>query len=245
VAFGGWEMLAPRLGNPRVRAAAVAATAAVLLALGAASFAQTRVWRTADTLFAHSLRVVSHDRVMRQGIARCYQGAGASKTRSASSRGRASHDRDCARSRDRRSAGRRWSWRSTDRRIGFAFLDYDDECSSRGIALVNAGISADSVRAAFERRSAPLNWLPLMVLSDMAEATLFGVDPSAFHATNVALHALDAVLLFVLFRTLTVRAVAERNRRGAVRGASDARRVRGVGDVAARTCSPPHSDCSR
>jgi hypothetical protein len=87
--------------------------------------------------------------------------------------------------------------------VGFAFLEYDDDVFVTRNALVNAGISADSVHAAFVRRSAPLNWLPLMVMSYMAEATLFGVDPSAFHATNVALHALDAVLLYVLVRTLT------------------------------------------
>jgi len=76
LAYGGWELLAPRLGDPRVRAAVVAGVGAVLLALGSASFAQTRVWRDADTLFAHSLRVMPHNEVMRQGIARCYRGAG-------------------------------------------------------------------------------------------------------------------------------------------------------------------------
>jgi protein O-mannosyl-transferase len=87
--------------------------------------------------------------------------------------------------------------------VGFAFLDYDDDVFVTRNALVNAGISADSVRAALVHRSAPLNWLPLMVLSFMADSTLFGLDPSAFHATNVALHALDAVLFYVLVRTLT------------------------------------------
>ena len=76
VAFAGAEMLAPQLGNPRVRAAVVAAVAAVLRALGSASYLQTRVWRNPDTLFAHSLSVIPHNGVMRQGIARCYQGAG-------------------------------------------------------------------------------------------------------------------------------------------------------------------------
>jgi protein O-mannosyl-transferase len=74
--LGGWEMLAPQLENPRVRAAAVAAVAAVLLALGSASFVQTRVWRDADTLFAHSVRVMPQNATMQRGIARCYLGAG-------------------------------------------------------------------------------------------------------------------------------------------------------------------------
>jgi hypothetical protein len=75
-AFAGWEMLASRLGNPGARAAAVTAVAVILLALGAVSFAQTRVWRDAETLFTHSLSVIPHNAVMRQGIARCYLGAG-------------------------------------------------------------------------------------------------------------------------------------------------------------------------
>jgi hypothetical protein len=73
--FGGWEMLAPRLGNLRMRALAIAGVGALLVALGAASFAQTRVWRNAQTLFAHSLSVIPDNAVMRQGIARCYLGA--------------------------------------------------------------------------------------------------------------------------------------------------------------------------
>jgi hypothetical protein len=74
--FGGWELLVPRLRSPLARGSAAAAVGAVLLALGVASFVQTRVWRDADTLFAHSLRVTSHNAVMRQGIARCYRGVG-------------------------------------------------------------------------------------------------------------------------------------------------------------------------
>ena len=76
LAWGGWDLLAPRLRSPLRRLSTVAAVAAVLLALGAASYAQTRAWRDAETLFAHSLRVMPDNAVMRQGIARCYLGVG-------------------------------------------------------------------------------------------------------------------------------------------------------------------------
>ena len=76
--FAGWEMLAPRLGNRRVRTAVAAAVAGLLLALGSASFVQTRVWRDAESLFAHSVSVIPDNAVMRPGIARCYLGAGRS-----------------------------------------------------------------------------------------------------------------------------------------------------------------------
>jgi hypothetical protein len=87
--------------------------------------------------------------------------------------------------------------------IGFEFLSYDDEDFVTSNAQVNAGISVDGALGAFVKRSAPLNWLPLTVISYMIESTLFGLDPAAFHATNVALHALGAVLLYALLRTVT------------------------------------------
>src|SRR5262249_28862865 len=74
--FGGWELLVPRLLSPIARGAAAAAVGVALLALAAASFAQTRVWRDADTLFAPSLPLTSHNTVLRPGIAAGYQGIG-------------------------------------------------------------------------------------------------------------------------------------------------------------------------
>src|SRR5215469_17718737 len=79
--------------------------------------------------------------------------------------------------------------------LHFEFVDYDDDAFVTHNALVNAGVSFGSVRAAFLQRSAPLNWLPLMALSFMLDSSLFGVEPAAFHATNVALQAIDAVLV--------------------------------------------------
>jgi hypothetical protein len=87
--------------------------------------------------------------------------------------------------------------------IGFDFVDYDDDGFVTRNALVHDGISLDGAREAFVRISAPGNWLPLMVMSYMVESTLFGVEPAAFHATNVALHVLDCLLLYALLRMLT------------------------------------------
>jgi tetratricopeptide (TPR) repeat protein len=87
--------------------------------------------------------------------------------------------------------------------LRFDFIEYDDQVLVTQNRLVHAGISTANARAAFAQQSDPLNWLPLTVLSYMVEATVFGVEPSAFHATNVLLHALDAVLLYLLLRSLT------------------------------------------
>lgn len=85
--------------------------------------------------------------------------------------------------------------------LGFEFLDYDDDGYVTRSTLVNSGISFESVRSAFVQRSA--YWIPVTAMSYMLESTLYGIEPGVFHATNVALHALDVVLLFVLLRMLT------------------------------------------
>ena len=90
--------------------------------------------------------------------------------------------------------------------LRFDFVDYNDPVLITHNPLVNAGISFASARAAFFQQSDPLNWLPLVVMSYMLDATLFGIEPSAFHATNVLLHALDAVLLYLLLRSLNAAA---------------------------------------
>src|SRR5207248_6556419 len=47
------------------------------------------------------------------------------------------------------------------------------------------------------------NYHPLTLLSHMLDVQLFGLDPGAHHLTSVALHALNAVLLFLLLRRMT------------------------------------------
>lgn len=46
-------------------------------------------------------------------------------------------------------------------------------------------------------------WRPLLWLSYMLDVTLFGMGPGGFHFTNLLLHAVNAVLVFLLFRRLT------------------------------------------
>jgi tetratricopeptide (TPR) repeat protein len=87
--------------------------------------------------------------------------------------------------------------------LGFDFVDFDDNMYVTHNAWVKAGLGFEGVRAAFFERAAPINWSPLVVLSYMLDVTLFGITPAAFHATNVVLHAIDAVLVYVLLRSLT------------------------------------------
>lgn len=50
-------------------------------------------------------------------------------------------------------------------------------------------------------------WMPLTWLSWALDYTLWGLDPAAFHRTNVLLHALNAGVLFLVARRLLPRAI--------------------------------------
>ena len=46
-------------------------------------------------------------------------------------------------------------------------------------------------------------WMPVTILTRMLDVELFGLDPAGHHGTNVLLHALNAVLVFLLLEGLT------------------------------------------
>jgi len=83
-----------------------------------------------------------------------------------------------------------------------AFLNYDDDlCVTRssGLAL---GLGLDGLRWAATSVEAA-NWFPLTRLSWLVDHALFGLDPRAFHTTNLCLHALATALLFLALARMT------------------------------------------
>jgi tetratricopeptide (TPR) repeat protein len=88
--------------------------------------------------------------------------------------------------------------------LGFEFLSFDDPDYVTANPHVTAGLTADGLRWALSATHAG-NWHPLTWLSHMLDVELFGLDPAGHHATNVVLHALNAVLLFLVLRALTRR----------------------------------------
>jgi tetratricopeptide (TPR) repeat protein len=81
---------------------------------------------------------------------------------------------------------------------------YDDEPMVAKDSLVQLGLSADGLRAAFTTMFAA-NWHPLTWVSLQLDYELHGLRPAGFHLTNVFLHALNASLLFTLLFRLTGR----------------------------------------
>lgn len=85
---------------------------------------------------------------------------------------------------------------------GHAYLNLDDDVYVTRNPFVRSGVSSESVRWAFTTVHEAY-WIPLTWLSLMLDCSLFGMHAGAHLLENVALHALDAVLLFTLLATLT------------------------------------------
>jgi tetratricopeptide (TPR) repeat protein len=85
--------------------------------------------------------------------------------------------------------------------LSFDFAKVDDTYYVTKNAHVLSGLSPANVAWAFRSFEAS-NWHPLTWISLMIDAGLGGGKPGAFHATNVALHCANVLLLFhLLLRT--------------------------------------------
>jgi protein O-mannosyl-transferase len=86
--------------------------------------------------------------------------------------------------------------------LGHDFLNYDDETYVYGKPIVTDGLTLPGVVWAFTRSHAR-NWHPLTTLSHMLDCQLFGVKPAGHHFTNVLLHSIAVVLLFLVLMQMT------------------------------------------
>ncbi len=85
---------------------------------------------------------------------------------------------------------------------GYGFVGFDDDNYFYSNFHVKTGLTWAGVRWAFQTGYAS-NWHPLTWLSLMLDAQMFGSGPAGPHFTNLFLHAINSVLLFLLFRRLT------------------------------------------
>jgi tetratricopeptide (TPR) repeat protein len=84
----------------------------------------------------------------------------------------------------------------------YPFINLDDPDYVYMNPQVQSGLTADNVAWAFKSGFAS-NWHPVTWLSLMLDRQLFGVDAGAYHMSNVAIHALNTVLLFLLWFRMT------------------------------------------
>ncbi len=86
--------------------------------------------------------------------------------------------------------------------IRFPFINFDDPEYVYEVPELNSGLSLHNLKWAFTHWPST-NWFPLKNISHMVEFQFFGSDPGAFHFTNVALHSLGVLLLFLVLRLIT------------------------------------------
>src|SRR5262249_20183348 len=69
---------------------------------------------------------------------------------------------------------------------------------------VAVGLTSENVAWAFKNAYYG-NWAPLTLLSHMLDVQLFGLQPAGHHATNLLLHTLNVLLLFLALQQMTAR----------------------------------------
>jgi tetratricopeptide (TPR) repeat protein len=85
--------------------------------------------------------------------------------------------------------------------VGFELVHLDDRRYLADNDWIAQGVSLDTLRRAFGLHFS--NWHPLTWLSWALDVELFGGSPAGFHATNVALHVANSLLVFALLERAT------------------------------------------
>lgn len=81
------------------------------------------------------------------------------------------------------------------------FINFDDSAYIYENVHINSGFHWDIFTWAFGYHLA--NWHPLTWFSHALDCQLFGLNPSAHHFMGVLLHAMNAVLIFLLLQSVT------------------------------------------
>ena len=84
----------------------------------------------------------------------------------------------------------------------FGFINFDDPAYVENNAQVLNGLTRDGIVWAFTT-TRQANWHPLTWLSLQLDAQLGGPSPRVFHTTNIVLHVVSVLLLFLLFARMT------------------------------------------
>lgn len=85
----------------------------------------------------------------------------------------------------------------------FDFLVFDDENYITTNQHIQKGLNLESIKWAFTT-SHHVSWQPLVWLSFQADIDLYGLDPAGFHLTNILLHLLASIMLYLLLIKATL-----------------------------------------
>ena len=94
------------------------------------------------------------------------------------------------------------TWIVFGQTLGFDFINYDDNLYIYEAPAINRGLTLHGLVAAFTHVLVG-NWHPLTAISLMLDAQFFGVRPGGYHFSNVLLHTIAVLLLFVVLKRMT------------------------------------------
>ena len=86
--------------------------------------------------------------------------------------------------------------------ISGSFLSYDDDAYVVSNVHVNTGLSWDNIAWSFAHGYAS-NWHPLTWISHMLDCQVYGLQPWGHHLTNVLLHTVNTLLVFLVWWRMT------------------------------------------
>ncbi len=87
----------------------------------------------------------------------------------------------------------------------FDFINFDDGEYVYDNPRVPEGLSWDSIQWAFgfSKEALVFYWHPLTWISLMLDTHFFGINPGIHHLINVVFHAINSILLFIIFKQMT------------------------------------------
>ncbi|HEV2045514.1 MAG TPA: tetratricopeptide repeat protein [Chthoniobacterales bacterium] len=94
------------------------------------------------------------------------------------------------------------TWTVFGQTLGHEFVNYDDNTYVYQNARVIGGLTPSGVAWAFTHFDND-NWHPLTSISHMLDCQLFGLKAGGHHFTNVLLHTIAVVLLFLVLNRMT------------------------------------------
>src|SRR6266496_1220386 len=94
------------------------------------------------------------------------------------------------------------TWLVFGQTIGHEFVNFDDHVYVYDNPLITKGLTVDGAIGAFTHSHAR-NWHPLTTMSHMLDCQLYGLKAGGHHFTNVLLHTVAVLLLFVVLRNMT------------------------------------------
>lgn len=94
------------------------------------------------------------------------------------------------------------TWAVFGQTLAHDFVNFDDHLYVYENPLVIRGLSTEGIVGAFTHTHAR-NWHPLTTISHMLDCQLYGLKAGGHHLTNVILHTISVVLLFLVLKQMT------------------------------------------